>query len=114
MYVRACTCVELFNADKINATFFTPLLISVMLKITPFPRVVFKIRCVVKSTNDFFSFLTFTRFLLTDARTDTPGATVNPWLIGSAMVPGSCTITCQIRKTIYCNSNVDIQCSCMY
>lgn len=39
--------------------------------------------------------LTFTLFLLIDARADTPGATINPWLIGSAVVPGSCTITCK-------------------
>lgn len=39
--------------------------------------------------------LTFTLFLLIDARADTPGATINPWLIGSAVLPGSCTITCK-------------------
>lgn len=41
--------------------------------------------------------LTFTLFLLIDARADTPGARINPWLIGSAVVPGSCTITCKTK-----------------
>lgn len=56
--------------------------------------------CLKKSMHRLFSSfrlwtLTFTLFLLIDARADTPGATINPWLIGSAVLPGSCTITCK-------------------